>query len=296
MDLQTVGFVGLGNMGGRMAARLLASSRRVVGFDTSGVSPHADGVEFVASPAEVAGQVDLVLLSLPDSGAVEKVVLGAAGLLSAAREGQVVVDLSTAAPNSTVRLSAALAEQGVTLIDAGVSGGASAAQQGTLSIMAGGPAETLATIAPVLDVLSSRIFHMGTTGSGHTAKVLNNFLNGISLAATAEVMVAARKAGLDLEVFLDVVNSSSGVNFASLNRFPKIIHGDYLEGGLSSRLMMKDLLLYVDHVRELGVLSLNAAGCVASFGLANQLGYADQINNRVVDALGDLSGGIRLQD
>jgi 3-hydroxyisobutyrate dehydrogenase len=107
-------------------------------------------------------------------------------------------------------------------------------------------------------------------------------------------MVAARKAGLDLAVFLDVLNASSGVNFATLNRFPKIIKGDYLEGGLSSRLMLKDLLLYVDHVRELGVASLNAAGSVASFGLAAQLGYGDQISNRVVDAIGDVSGGVRL--
>jgi 3-hydroxyisobutyrate dehydrogenase-like beta-hydroxyacid dehydrogenase len=135
---------------------------------------------------------------------------------------------------------------------------------------------------------------MGSSGSGHTAKLLNNFLNGVSLAATAEVMVAARKAGLDLRTFLDVVNHSSGVNFASLNRFPSIIEGDYLEGGLTGRLMMKDLLLYVGLLRELGVPSLNASGPVATFGLATELGYGDQISNRVVDALGDVAGGVRL--
>jgi 3-hydroxyisobutyrate dehydrogenase-like beta-hydroxyacid dehydrogenase len=118
----------------------------------------------------------------------------------------------------------------------------------------------------------------------------------VSLAATAEVMVAGRKAGLDLTVLLDVINASSGVNFASLNRFPRIVKGDYLEGGLTSALMMKDVLLYLDHVRELGVPSLNAAGPVASFGLANSTGYADRISNRVVDAIGDLAGGIRVHD
>ena len=111
-------------------------------------------------------------------------------------------------------------------------------------------------------------------------KLLNNFLNAVSLAATAEVMVAARKAGLDLQIVLDVLNAGSGVNFATLNRFPHIIHGDYLEGGLTGRLMLKDVQLYVDHLRRSACRQLNAAGPMASFGLANNLGYQDQISNR----------------
>jgi len=109
-------------------------------------------------------------------------------------------------------------------------------------------------------------------------------------------MVAARKAGLDLHQFLDVVNSSSGVNFATLNRFPRIVDGDYLEGGLTSRLMTKDVVLYLERTRELGVASLNSSGPLASFGLATALGYGDLISNRVVDAIGDVSGGVRLSD
>ena len=101
---------------------------------------------------------------------------------------------------------------------------------------------------------------MGAPGSGHVAKLLNNFLNAISLAATAEVMVAAKQSGLDLAQFLDVVNHSSGVNFATLNRFPRIIEGDYLEGGLTSALMAKDVRLYLEHVQEIGAPSLTGAG------------------------------------
>jgi 3-hydroxyisobutyrate dehydrogenase len=86
------------------------------------------------------------------------------------------------------------------------------------------------------------------------------------------------------------------VNFATLNRFPRIVRGDYLEGGLTSALMMKDVQLYVDHLASLGVPSLNASGPMASFGLANNLGYRDQISNRVVDAIGDLAGGTRVTD
>ena len=132
------------------------------------------------------------------------------------------------------------------------------------------------------------------SGAGHTTKLLNNFLNAIALSATAEVMVAAKAAGLDLATVLDVLNASSGVNFATLNRFPSIIAGDYLTGGLSNTLMLKDVTLYVELLGQLGVPSLNAAGPVASFGLARSLGYADLISNTVVDAIGDISGGIRL--
>ena len=92
----------------------------------------------------------------------------------------------------------------------------------------------------------------------------------------------------------EVLNSSSGVNFATQNRFPKIVDGDYLEGGLTGKLMTKDVVLYVDRVRELGVMSLNASGPLACFGLGTAMGYGDMISNRVVDAIGDISGGVRL--
>ena len=176
-----------------------------------------------------------MLLSLPDSTAVEQVVLGDDGLLANARARQVVVDLTTAAPSSSVKIHAALARREVAFVDAGISGGAAAAEQGTLTIMAGGAREALEIVAPILATFSARVYHMGEPGSGHVAKLLNNFLNATSLAATAEVMVAAKQSGLDLAQFLDVVNHSSGVNFATLNRFPRIIEGDYLEGGLTQR-------------------------------------------------------------
>lgn len=288
--------VGLGNMGGRIARRIAAAGHRLVGHDLDASRAGAAGVPAAPSLAALVEACDVVLLSLPDSAAVESVVLGDGGVLASCRGGQVVVDLTTAAPSSTVRLHALLAERGVELIDAGISGGARGAELGTLVIMAGGSLEALEGVRGLLDAFSARVHHMGPSGAGHTAKLLNNFLNGVSLAATAEVMVAARKAGLDLETFLDVVNHGSGVNFATLNRFPSIVRGDYLEGGLTGRLMMKDLLLYVALLRELGVPSLNAAGPVATFGLANELGYGEQISNRVVDALGDVAGGIRLRD
>ena len=162
--------------------------------------------------------------------------------------------------------------------------------------MVGGTAADLDAVRPTLAPFSARLFHMGESGAGHTAKLLNNFLNAVNLSASAEVMVAGKKAGLDLHVLLDVINASSGANWATQNRFPHIVDGDYLEGGLTSKLMTKDVVLYVDQLRALGVASLNSAGPLASFGLAANLGYADQISNRVVDAIGDVSGGVRLTD
>jgi 3-hydroxyisobutyrate dehydrogenase-like beta-hydroxyacid dehydrogenase len=240
--------------------------------------------------------VDVVLLSLPDSSVIEPVVLGDDGVAAHCRSGQIVVDLSTASPASTVAIHERLQSAGVEFLDAGISGGAKAADAGTLTLMVGGPGAALDTVRPILDRFSSKVFHMGASGSGHVAKLLNNFLNGVSLAATAEVMVAARKSGLDLERFLDVLNNSSGVNFATQNRFPSIVKGDYLEGGLTGALMAKDIRLYLDHVAQIGVPTLRGPACLATFEVSNARGYADAISNRVVDGLGDLAGGIRLQD
>jgi 3-hydroxyisobutyrate dehydrogenase len=289
-----IGFAGLGNMGGRMAGRVVRAGREVLGFDVRAENITAAGATVAASIAEVTEQSDILLLSLPDSTVVEAVVLGDDGVLAHARPGQIVVDLSTAAPDSTVRIHDLLADRGAGYLDAGISGGAAAAEKGALTLMVGGEEDTLEQARPVLDLFAGKVFLCGPSGAGHTVKLLNNFLNATALSATAEVMVAGKKAGLDLETLLAVLNASSGVNFATLNRFPKIIHGDYLKGGLTNSLMLKDVNLYVELVAKLGVASLNAAGPVASFGMARALGYADEISNTVVDAIGDLSGGVRL--
>jgi len=289
----TVGVVGLGNMGGRIARRLVDGGEDVVGFDLDAARAADAGARAAASLSEVASAADVVLLSLPDSPAIEAVIDAIEGDL---REGQVVVDLSTAAPASTIAIHERLAPRGVAYVDAGISGGAAGAEAGTLTIMAGGEAEALDAVRPVLAHFAATVHHMGASGSGHVAKLINNFLNAVSLAATAEAMVAGRKAGLDLRQLLEVINASSGVNFATLNRFPRIVEGDYLEGGLTSDLMAKDVMLYLDLARELGVTSLNGPPCLAAFHLAAALGYGDQISNRVVDALGDIAGGVRVHD
>lgn len=291
-----IGFIGLGNMGARMARCIVDAGRDVLGFDPRPGAVSEAGASPAAGAAAVVAGSDVVLLSLPDSRVIESVVHDDEAFLAAVRPGQVVVDLSTASPESTRRIAADLAERGATYLDAGISGGAAAAEKGALTLMVGGDAEALERVRPVLDLFSASIHRCGASGAGHTVKLLNNFLNAIALSATSEVMVAAKKADLDLATVLDVLNASSGVNFATLNRFPKIITGDYLKGGLTNTLMLKDVTLYLELLADLGVTSLHASGPTASFGLARALGYADQISNTVVDAIGDVSGGIRLHD
>jgi len=290
------GIIGAGNMGGRMGRRVVAAGDPIVAFDANPETLAECGIEAAPSAGELVESVDVVLLSLPDSAVIERVVWGEGGVLAHARVGLVVVDLSTADPRSSIRIHDALAERGAAFLDAGISGGAAAAEKGSLTLMVGGDGDALERVRPLLERFAAKIVHMGAPGSGHVTKVLNNFLNGVALAATSEVMVAGRRAGLDLERLLEVLNASSGVNFATLNRFPKIIHGDYLEGGLTGELMAKDIRLYLNYMAGIGVPTFSGPGCLAAFELSNSMGYRDVISNRVVDGIGDLAGGIRLYD
>lgn len=288
------GMVGLGNMGGRMCRRLVSAGYQIRGVDADPDRVIAAGAEPAGSLAGLSAGCDIIFLSLPDSSVIESVIRGPEGLLAAAREGQIIVDLSTADPASTRSLHDELAARGVRYLDAGISGGAAAAGKGTLTLMVGGDAAALETVRPLLATFSAHVHHLGASGAGHVTKVLNNFLNAVTLAATAEVMVAGKKAGLDLAQLLEVINTSSGVSFASLNRFPHIIRGDYLEGGLTGRLMAKDVRLYLSLADGLGVSTLIGPGTLTAFQISNALGYADAISNRVVDAYGDLAGGVRV--
>jgi 3-hydroxyisobutyrate dehydrogenase-like beta-hydroxyacid dehydrogenase len=291
-----IGFIGLGNMGGRMTKAIVRSGHSVIGYDPVAERITEAGAEPAASAGEVTSRADVVLLSLPESKIVERVMFGEDGVFEHVHAGQVVVDLSTSSPDSTRAIAQRLTEKDVDYIDAGISGGAAAADKAALTLMVGGDQAALERVRPVLDLFSAEIHYMGASGNGHVTKLLNNFLNATNLTTTAEVMVAGKKAGLDLAALLEVINHSSGVNFASLNRFPRIITGDYLEGGLTSDLMLKDVLLYVEYAASLGVASVNASAPLAAFGLAERLGYGQVISNRVVDAIGDVSGGVRLHE
>jgi 3-hydroxyisobutyrate dehydrogenase len=294
MNGRKVGLIGVGNMGGRIGKHLHETGVDIVGYHRDPAKVRRWDLTPAGSVRELTEAVDVVLLCLPDSPVVESVVRGDDGVLAAARQGQVIVDTTSALPQSTRDLAAAAAERGVGYVDAPVSGGARSAPTGALTLMVGGEPGTVSGLRWLFDTMASSVHVMGPVGSGHLTKILNNFLNAVSLAATSEVMVAGRTAGLDIHALLDVLSVSSGRNYAVETRFPSIIEGDYLEGGITVDLMIKDVVSYLDQVTRLHGVSLAGSGVLSAFRLASTLGYGDQINNRVVDAIGDAAGGVRL--
>ena len=289
-----VGLIGVGNMGGRIGRRLHETGTDIVGYHRDPEKVRRWGLAPVGSVRELTESVDVVLLCLPDSPVVESVVAGEDGVLAAARSGQVIVDTTSALPQSTRALAGEAAARGLDYVDAPVSGGARSAPTGQLTLMVGGAPEAVARVRWLFERIASSVHVMGPAGSGHLTKILNNFLNAVSLAATSEVMVAGRSAGLDMHALLDVLSVSSGRNYAVETRFPSIIEGDYLEGGITVDLMIKDVVSYLDQVTRLHGVSPAGSGVLSAFRLAAALGYGDQINNRVVDAIGDAAGGVRL--
>lgn len=290
------GIIGLGNMGGRVAQRIFETGFPIVGFDRSAEACARWDLPTTETITDLVAQSDIILISLPNTAVIEAVMYGEGGIVENARAGQTVVDLSTASPESTRRIYETLRQRDIAFIDGGLTGGVNSASTGTMTVMLGGDEEAIDSVRRLLDTFSSAAFRMGPSGAGHLAKVFTNFLNGVALAATAEVMVAAQIGGLNLPELLEVFNRGSAVNWATRERFPHIVEGNYLEGGLTIDLMMKDIGLYVDATRALHAPSLMGSSCFSAFQMASSLGYGDQISNRVVDAIGDLAGGVRVHE
>jgi 2-hydroxy-3-oxopropionate reductase len=194
-----VGFIGVGMMGTPMLRNLVEAGHNVVAYD---IDPEAmrraeeGGAEVASSLREIAETCDPVITILPRSDDVEEVVLGPGGILEHGREGQVLIDMTTAYPLSTKRIAGALSEKGMRMLDAPVSGGVTGAEKGTLSIMVGGDTDLFELCRPLLEAMGRNIFHMGGVGSGHTMKAVNNFLSACTVTATSEAMALATKAGL----------------------------------------------------------------------------------------------------
>lgn len=291
-----VGVVGLGNIGSRVARHLAETGLDVVGFDAEPNQAARSGVHVADGLGPLVERVSAVVLSLPGPPQIAQVVAGDGGLVEVCQAGQVVIDLSTTDPASSRSHAEALASRGVDFVDAGISGGPWAAETGELTLMVGAAPHVFAAHRWLLERVGTSIHHMGAVGAGHTMKLINNFLNGASLASAAEAMVMAGEAGLDLRQALDVINQSSGRTWATEHRFPRILEGDFLEGGLSSRLMAKDLVLYLQLASGLRAPSLTGPASLAAFRVAESLGYGAVVSNHVVDALSELSNGRPFHD
>ena len=250
-----IGFVGLGTMGAPMARRLLEAGHDVTVHNRtrSREEPlEALGARRASTPRECARDRELVITMVSDTPDVQAVVLGEEGAVEGMAEGSVLVDMSTISPATTRLMAAALADHGVAMLDAPVSGGSEGAERGTLSIMVGGEAEVLERARPVLEVFGSAINHVGPIGSGQITKAVNQVIIAGTYAAIAEGLTLGLAAGIDIDAAHAAVSGGAAGSWGLTNRGPNMIHNHY-PLGFRSRLHRKDLGIALDAARELGV-------------------------------------------
>ena len=247
-----LGFIGLGQMGGPMAANIARGGFELSVFDQAGTTARApEGATAAASVAEVAGRAESVFLSLPDGPACLEVArrIAAAG----ARRATVVIDLSTIGPAAARQAAEVLDAAGLTYIDAPVSGGQAGARAGSITIMWAGPAAQLERHREALASFCKNSFHVGEApGQGQALKIINNFLSGTAMAATSEAMLYGLTQGLDMATMLEVINVSTGANSATRDKFPNRIMTGTFDAGFKTALLSKDMTLYLDNARAAG--------------------------------------------
>jgi 3-hydroxyisobutyrate dehydrogenase len=214
-----VGFVGIGTMGLPMAKRLLAAGHDVVACDTDRVRAEALGATVAPTPGEAAQDVAAVVTSLPSPEAVEEVVLGPDGIASTAPEGSLLLEMSTSPPALARRLATALKGR-MDVLDAPVSGGPRGAQDGSLTIMVGGPAQAFARAEPLLHDLGKLVVHVGGPGAGQAAKLCNNLVAGATMAALAEACAVAVREQLDPATLYEILTRSTGDSRVLRTRYP----------------------------------------------------------------------------
>ena len=251
----TVGFIGMGMMGGGMAANLLQKGFAVVGHDVNPARNkllQGKGAVIADGPAAVARAAAKVICMVETTAQAEAVILGPNGIAEGAEKGDIVLCMSTIDPLAVKRMHATLAQRGIGMIDAPVSGGVPRADSGDLSAIVGGDAATVEACRPVLAAMASNIFHMGGIGQGLAMKLCNNMLGHIATIAAAEAMVLGAKAGLDPKKMFDVISASTGNSVTFQSRVPRHLSGDFSPGGTMD-ISFKDQELVTAFAKALGV-------------------------------------------
>lgn len=263
MSAQTLGFVGLGRMGGPMSGRLVAAGHPLVGFDAAGTPERLpSGARGAESVGEVAARADVVFLSLPN-GAIAKAVCGQIAAVGDRRTGT-IVELSTIGIAAARACAELLLAAGVTYVDAPVSGGVAGAGSGSLAMMVGAPAPIFEALEPLLAVLARHRFRMGdAAGQGQAMKLLNNYVSAAALAATCEAVVFGERVGLEPARMVEVLNVSSGRSAASQDKLPRSIVPRSYDFGFAGALMAKDVTLYLENADQADVPHQLAAAVAA---------------------------------
>lgn len=271
-----VGFIGLGKMGYPMVRHLSRAGYRIFAHD---LDPQAlrracevTGAEAPRSLKEIGQRCQAVITMLPDGNVVRAAALGrdgsGDGLLAGLASGSVFIDMSSSSPVGTRELGARLAECGVEMMDAPVSGGVRKAEDATLSIMVGGGERTVSRCKPILEAMGKQIFLAGPLGSGHAMKALNNYVSAAGLLAAAEAVLAAGRFGLDQAKVVDMLNASTGMNNSTLNKFHRFILSRTFDSGFSLDLMVKDLKTALEVARSTGSPAPFAEACVEAWSEA----------------------------
>ncbi len=260
-----IGFIGLGNMGGPMAANLVEAGHQVVGFDVVPAALEAavgQGVTAVASAWEAAAAAPVAITMLPAGDQVREVYTGAAGdedgIIAAAPEGALLIDCSTIDVATARAVHQAAAAAGRAMLDAPVSGGVAGAAAGTLTFMAGGAEAAFARARPILEAMGRTIVHAGGPGNGQAAKLCNNMILGISMIAVAEAFALGEKLGLEAKTFFDITSQASGSCWAMLNHLPvpgivetAAANRDF-KPGFAAAMMVKDMGLSQEAAGQVG--------------------------------------------
>ena len=280
--MATIGFIGLGNMGGGMAANLAKAGHSVIAFDLSGEAlarAGAAGCTPVSDPVQAVSDADVIVTMLPAGKHVASVYNDT--VFGAAKSGTLLIDCSTIDVDTARQVAAAAKERGLEAVDAPVSGGIAAANGGTLTFMVGGTSGGFSRAEPILADMGKAVIHAGANGAGQAAKICNNMLLGATMAATCETFALAKKLGLDLQTFYDISSKASGQSWSMTSYCPVPGVGpaspadNGYAGGFAAALMLKDMRLALEAAKANGAqvpMGERAEAIYAAFVEANAQG------------------------
>jgi 3-hydroxyisobutyrate dehydrogenase len=273
-EIRTVGFIGIGNMGGPMAANLVKGGYGVVAYDAdsrrAAQFAQGHGAKSAATLADLGKQVDAIVTMLPTGKEVRACLLETEGGALAANlpKGAIVIDMSSADPVGSRATHAELARRGLAFVDAPVSGGVPRARDGTLAIMIGGDPAAVAAAKPVLGKIGTRLFEVGGPGNGHAMKALNNFVAGTTFIAVSEALLVGERFGLDPATMIDIMNVSTGKSFNTENVAKQHLVSRQFASGFALGLLAKDVGIAADLAQAIGVESPLIAKSSALLGEA----------------------------
>jgi len=286
-----IGYIGLGIMGKPMARNIMKAGYEMVVHNRSRESVHelvSEGAIEAHSPAEVAAQVDVIFTNLPDSPDVELVALGENGIIQGTHEGLIYIDNSTIKPATARRVGGKLAEKGVTMLDAPVSGGDIGAINGTLTIMVGDSAEALEKVMPILQAIGETITHVGGLGDGQIAKAANQIMVAAQMVAMGELLILAQKAGADPEKVVQAIRGGAAGCW-TLDNKPHHLFAGNREPGFKAYMQAKDLSIVMDTAREYGIPLPSTAVNTQLFNALLEMGWAERENSAVVGVIEKLT-------